>query len=145
MILGIDHVGLATGDAEGVGVLLAALGLSKVEAGVAEPYGVSCDFWQFGPDPRLPAVEVVAPVAEGSSIDGRLARNGPGLYHIAFEVDDLEAELTRLRGNGFTPVDAEPCQGARPGMTVAFLYLRKPAGVLVELVHYRTRRRAPAP
>jgi len=141
VILGIDHVGLVTEDPEGVGEFMTALGLDRVESGIADAYGVSCDFWQFGTDLAAPAVEVVAPVRDGSAVATTLARSGPGLYHLAFEVDDLAAETTRLRRSGFAPVDAEPCKGARPGMTVAFLYLRKPAGVLVELVHYESRRR----
>lgn len=141
MILGIDHVGLVTEDPEGVGEFMAALGLDRVESGTADAFGVSCDFWQFGAGAALPAIEVVAPVRDDSSVATTLARNGPGLYHVAFEVDDLDAELTRLRRRGFAPVDAEPCKGARPGMTVAFLYARKPAGLLVELVHYESRRR----
>lgn len=141
MILGIDHVGLLTADPEGVGALLTVLGLSKVDSGVAGDYGVSCDFWQVGADLAAPAVEVVAPVREDSAVAGRLAR-GPGLYHIAFEVDDLEAEASRLRANGFALVDAEPCRGARDGMAVQYLYAPKPAGVLVELVRYATARRS---
>ncbi|GAB2966299.1 VOC family protein [Saccharothrix stipae] len=140
MILGIDHVGLLTADPEGVGALLAVLGLSKVDGGVADDYGVSCDFWQVGADLAAPAVEVVAPAREDSAVAGRLAR-GPGLYHLAFEVDDLGAEASRLRANGFALVDAEPCRGAREGMAVQYLYAPKPAGVLVELVHYATARR----
>ncbi|MEV1115548.1 VOC family protein [Actinosynnema sp. NPDC049800] len=140
MILGIDHVGLLTADPEGVGALLAVLGLSKVDGGAADDYGVSCDFWQVGADPAAPAVEVVAPTREDSAVAGRLAR-GPGLYHVAFEVDDLRAEASRLRANGFALVDAEPCRGARDGMAVQYLYAPKPAGVLVELVHYATARR----
>lgn len=82
------------------------------------------------------AVELVAPVRGDSAVTGHLARKGPGLYHIAFEVDDVELELARLRSNGFVPVDREPCAGARPGMRVAFMYVRKPAGLLIELVQY---------
>lgn len=140
MILGIDHVGLLTGDAAGVGALLTVLGLSKVDGGVADDYGVACDFWQVGTDPAAPAVEVVSPVRDDSAVTGRLAR-GPGLYHLAFEVDDLDAEVSRLRRNGFALVDAQPCRGARDGMTVQYLYAPKPAGVLVELVVYADQRR----
>ncbi|MFL6136662.1 MAG: VOC family protein [Frankiaceae bacterium] len=148
MILGIDHVGLATDDPAAVGGYLAALGLQRFDAGVAEAYGVSCDFWRWAGmtsaasgagaagRPAQPAVEVVAPVREGSAVSHRLARNGPGLYHLALEVDDLDAELARLRGAGFTAVDREPCAGAREGMRVAFVYAGRPAGVLVELVQY---------
>ena len=141
MILGIDHVGVVTEDAAGVGAFLDALGMTRTEDGTAPDYGVSCDFWQFSPALAEPAVEVVAPVAQDAAVHDYLAKNGPGIYHVAFEVDDLEAELVRLRGNGFVPIDRKPCRGARPGMRVAFLYLPKPAAFLVELVHYPASRR----
>ena len=141
MILGLDHVGLATDDAAGVGTLLAALGLRSGDTGTADEYGVSCDFWHVG-DERV-AVEVVAPVRDGSAVDARLERDGPGLYHVAFRVDDLEAEVARLRGEGFVAVDRQPCAGARPGMRVVFLYVRKPGAFLIELVALGGRRKLP--
>ncbi|MFD4986138.1 VOC family protein [Streptomyces sp. NPDC058374] len=140
MILRIDHVGLATEDPGGVAAFMTTLGLRKYDEGHADDYGVACEFWQFGGGLGNPAVEIVSPTQEPSAISGRLARQGPGLYHLAFEVDDLESETARLRGEGWTAVDATPCKGARDGMTVAFLYAPAPAGLLVELVHY-----APAP
>lgn len=135
MIIRLDHLGLATDDATGVEGYLTALGLGKIDSGVAGAYGVSCDFWRLGGEGGA-VVEVVTPTSEGSRIAGHLARQGPGLYHLAFEVDDLDGELQRLRGHGFMPVDAQPCAGARRGMRVAFTYLPPPAGLLVELVHY---------
>ena len=141
MILGIDHVGLVTEDPAGVGQFMAALGMNTAEQGLVEAYGVSCEFWQYSQDPREPAVELVAPVRHDAAVVDYLCRNGPGLYHIAFEVDNLEDEMTRLRGNGVVPVDSEPREGARPGMRVAFMYLPKPAGLLIELVRYAKRRR----
>ncbi|WP_211786132.1 VOC family protein [Kitasatospora viridis] len=128
-------MGVATGDPQGAGDLLAALGLSLGESGNAETYGVSCDFWQAAKGGG--AVELVAPLDEEAAISRRLADHGPGLYHVAFEVDDVAAELERLRGLGWVPVDREPQPGARPGMWVAFVYAKRPAGLLVELVEYR--------
>lgn len=136
MILRIDHVGVATEDPSGVGEFLSALGMSVEDEGVADAYGVACQFWQFSAGAGLPSVELVAPVRDDSAITGHLNKRGPGPYHIAFEVDDVEAELARLRGRGFLAVDRVPCQGAREGMRVAFMYLRKPAGFLIELVQY---------
>jgi methylmalonyl-CoA/ethylmalonyl-CoA epimerase len=134
VILRIDHVGLVTADPAGVGRYLDALGLRATGGGPAADYGVTCEFWQLGNGG--PAVEVVAPVSEGSAVTDYLRRKGAGLYHIAFEVDDLEFELARLRRSGFAAVDARPCAGARPGMQVAFMYAGKPAGLLIELVRY---------
>lgn len=136
MLLGIDHIGLATDEPSGLAASLAALGMSKIDSGVATGYRVACEFWQPGGRAGQPMVELVSPAGPGSALDGHLARFGPGLHHIAIEVDDLEPELKRLHGKGFTMVDREPCAGARAGMLVAFTYLARPAGLLVELVQY---------
>jgi methylmalonyl-CoA/ethylmalonyl-CoA epimerase len=70
-------------------------------------------------------------------VTGWLDRQGPGLYHVAFEVDHLEDELGRLRDSGLVLVDQQPRAGARTGMQVAFVYARRPAAFLVELVEYQ--------
>ena len=144
MILGIDHIGLATSDAEGVARALRALGMQHDDSGQAAEYGVTCDFWSFAGTGGQPAVELVSPARPDSSVSQQLARRGPGLYHLAFQVDDLEGELARLSGAGFVQIDAAPCAGARPGMRVAFLYLPKPAATLIELVHYSISQAVPA-
>jgi methylmalonyl-CoA/ethylmalonyl-CoA epimerase len=137
VILGIDHVGLVTDDPAGTAGFMAALGLRRSGAGLAGDYGVACEFWESA-EPGRSAVEIVSPVREDSAVAERLQRDGPGIYHVAFITDDLEAEFRRLRGHGFSPVDTSPCRGARPGMRVMFMYLRKPAGLLLELVQYET-------
>jgi methylmalonyl-CoA/ethylmalonyl-CoA epimerase len=134
VLLGIDHIGLATGEPDAIAPFLAALGMSQIDSGVAEEYQVVCEFWQQRAGE--PAIELVSPAGAGSALDGQLARNGPGLHHIAIEVDRIEPELDRLRAAGFTIVDRAPCAGARAGMLVAFTYLARPAGLLVELVQY---------
>lgn len=136
MIIGIDHIGLATEDPAGLAPFLSALGLQRDDAAVAEAYGVSCEFWSHPDAGGQPAIELVSPVRTDSAVTDRLAKQGPGLYHLAFQVDELEPELDRLRRAGFVQIDASPCAGARPGMRVAFLYLRKPAATLIELVQY---------
>lgn len=133
MILGVDHVGVMTDDPAGVGEFMTALGLRKSDAGVADDYGVACEFWGAA---EGSAIEVVSPVRQESSVSDMLGRSGPGLFHIAFVADDIEFEFNRLRRQGFAAVDSRPCRGARAGMRVAFMYLRKPAGLLVELVQY---------
>ena len=141
MILGIDHVGVLAKDLAKAGASLHKLGMVKVDAGLAEAYGVACEFYQLTDDSAAVAVELVAPIREDAVVAGRLAKNGPGPYHIALEVVDIEAESARLRGSGFALLDENPCAGARTGMRVAFLYLGKPTGLLVELVQYDQPRR----
>lgn len=136
MIVGVDHIGLATADPVRVGEFLGALGLAPVDGGTAGGYGVACEFWRSPERPAGPDIEIVSPARDGSVIDGRLAAQGPGLHHVAFVVDDVAAESRRLRGLGLSPVDAEPCRGARPGMSVAFMYVPRPAAFLIELVEY---------
>lgn len=138
MILGIDHVGLATDDPAGVGGVLGSLGMRRSDGGTAGAYAVACEFWTY-PEAVRPAIELVSPDAPGSAVDGRLASEGPGIYHVAFHVDDLVADMDRLRRDGFRLLDREPCAGARPGMRVAFLYVPRPAGLLVELVEYQSQ------
>lgn len=133
MILGVDHVGVMTDDPDGVGEFMTALGLRKSDAGVAGDYGVACEFWGA---PEGSGIEVVSPVREGSAVSDLLGRSGPGLFHIAFVADNIELEFDRLRRRGFAAVDSRPCRGARAGMKVVFMYLRKPAGLLIELVQY---------
>ncbi|MFF5565541.1 VOC family protein [Streptomyces sp. NPDC012623] len=136
MILGLDHIGLATADPARAGAQLADLGLARTDQGEAPAYGVACEFWSLPGDPVGATVELVSPTRSGSAVDGRLAGAGPGLYHLAFAVDDLAGETARLRALGYLLLDAEPCRGARPGMRVTFLYQPEPADLLVELVHY---------
>lgn len=134
----IDHVGFATGDPAGLTTLMGQLGLGLTDQGTADEYGVACEFWAPAADPAGTALELVSPTRDDSAIAGRLAGAGPGLYHLAVEVDHLEREMGRLRAAGLLPVDRQPCKGARPGMRVAFLYAKRPAGLLVELVQYPT-------
>jgi methylmalonyl-CoA/ethylmalonyl-CoA epimerase len=136
VIIGIDHIGLATEDPGGVAAFLTALGLGKDDEGIADAYGVACEFWSHPAAGGQPAIELVTPVREDSALSDHFTRRSPSLYHVAFEVDDLDAELVRLRGHGLVPVDAAPCAGARAGMRVAFMYVPKPAALLIELVQY---------
>ena len=144
MILGVDHVGVLTGRLEKAGKDLEAVGFSRVEQGVAEEYGVACEFFQLTDDPAAFAIELVAPLSPEAVVNDKLKKDGPGPYHVALEVDDLEAEIERLQASGFLAVDAKPCLGARPGMRVAFMYLGRATGLLIELVQYAEPRRKPA-
>jgi methylmalonyl-CoA epimerase len=121
----LDHVGIA---APAAGTPLArALGASA-PALTRMPSGVAIA--RFGPGERL---ELVVPARAGSPVERFLERRGPGLHHVAFQVDDpLLSVLEGLRGAGLEPVGGiEPASDGRPSV---FLHPSTTGGVLVELV-----------
>ena len=81
------------------------------------------------------ALELVEPLGPDTTVGRFLERRGPGLHHVAFGVDDLEAELGRLASEGVELVDRAPRPGAG-GHLVAFLHPRSTGTVLVELVEH---------
>jgi methylmalonyl-CoA/ethylmalonyl-CoA epimerase len=80
-------------------------------------------------------LELLMPTSNESPIASFLEKRGPGLHHIAFGVDDIEAELARLAAAGARPIDAYPRPG-RAGSKVAFLHPKWAGGVLIELVEH---------
>ena len=78
-------------------------------------------------------VELLAALHADTPVGRFLARRGPGMHHIAYEVDDLRAELDRLDGEGVQLVDREPRRGLY-GLQVAFIHPDAVHGVLTELV-----------
>jgi methylmalonyl-CoA/ethylmalonyl-CoA epimerase len=133
----IDHVGVVTHDLARAGTELERLGLCRIDSGIADEYGVSCEFWAPGGSRQGPSVELVSPIRAGSAADSALARRGPGLHHLAVVVDDVTAALDQLRRSGGTALDQHPRAGARDGMRVAFGYLGQATGLVVEFVEYR--------
>ncbi|MBI4538162.1 MAG: Gfo/Idh/MocA family oxidoreductase [Gemmatimonadetes bacterium] len=133
MILRVDHLGIAVRDAEPLLPLWEKLGFTVGARGLAPAYATHCQFLSHA----NVELELVFPAGPGSSVSSFLERRGEGLHHIALEVDDLEAEMERLRAAGMVFVDAHPQKGAKPGMKVAFLHPASTRGVLVELVEYR--------
>ncbi len=78
-------------------------------------------------------VELICPTAQDSPIAAFLTKRGSGLHHICFEVNDIEAEMQRLKRRGVRLLSEKPTAGVG-GSKVVFLYPKDAAGVLVELV-----------
>jgi methylmalonyl-CoA/ethylmalonyl-CoA epimerase len=78
-------------------------------------------------------VELLAALAPDTPVGRFLARRGPGMHHLAYEVEDLPAELARLRDEGATLIDTAPRRGLF-GAQVAFVHPESVHGVLSELV-----------
>lgn len=80
-------------------------------------------------------VELLEPQESQSPIGKFLAKRGPGIHHICFAVDDLDATLARCRAHGIQLIDESPRIGAE-GKRIAFLHPKSTHGVLVELSEY---------
>ncbi|HEY9516789.1 MAG TPA: methylmalonyl-CoA epimerase [Gemmatimonadaceae bacterium] len=80
-------------------------------------------------------VELLEPATAGSPIAKYIDRRGPGIHHICFAVDDLDAALERCRHAGVRLIDEVPRVGAE-GKRIAFLHPGATGGVLIELTEY---------
>ncbi len=78
-------------------------------------------------------IELIQPVDPQSGVAKFLERRGPGLHHVAFEVEDLAAALAELRDGGAELIDEEPRRGLG-GHMIAFIHPRASGGILTELV-----------
>ena len=78
-------------------------------------------------------VELLAPLGDETPVGKFLAKRGPGMHHIAYEVDDVQAELDRLSAAGAELIDVEPRPGLF-GLQVAFVHPDAIHGVLTEVV-----------
>ena len=78
-------------------------------------------------------VELLEPTSDDSPISKFLEKRGPGIHHIAVEVDDIEASLAQLKAKGMRLIDEIPRVGAE-GCLVAFVHPAATNGVLLELV-----------
>lgn len=124
----IDHVGIAVADLGAALTLYEQLFGATVIGRDALP-DTEAIMLELG-DTRI---ELVAARGEETPVGKFLASRGPGMHHVAFEVDDVAAELGRLSAAGAELVDESP----RPGLfghTVAFVHPRSVGGVLAELV-----------
>jgi methylmalonyl-CoA epimerase len=126
----IDHVGVAVADMDAALALYRdALGLELSQREVVEEQGVDAALVDVGDG----HVELLSPLGPETPVGKYLERRGPGLHHVAYAVDDIDAELERLRDAGLRLIDEEPRVGIR-NSRVAFLHPGALGGVLTELV-----------
>ena len=125
----ISHLGIAVKDlASAESLFKALLGDEHVHHETVEDQGVKIASLQVGES----LIELTEPTNPGSAIAKFLEKRGEGIHHIALEVDDVDAELARLKGEGFRLIDEHSRDGAH-GMKIAFLHPKSTNGVLVEL------------
>lgn len=78
------------------------------------------------------SIELLHDVSGSSAIRKFLDKNGEGIHHIAFEVDDIHQAVEELKEKGIKLIDETPRQGAH-GMTIAFMHPKGSHGILMEL------------
>ena len=123
----VSHIGIAVEAlAESLPFFRDVLGLRQVELDDADGARI------IGLSAGEPLVELLEAANEESPIARFIARRGPGIHHICFSVDDLDATLERCRRAGIQLIDDKPRIGAE-GKRIAFLHPKSTGGVLVEL------------
>jgi len=133
----LDHVAIAVPSlAQAIPMHEALAGRAATPIETLEAQGVRVAF--------VGAVELIEPLTPDTPVGRFLSRHGPGLHHIGYRTSDLEAELARLIGLGFAPIDRTGRTGAR-GHLVAFLHPASTGKVLIELVQPERALSAPSP
>jgi methylmalonyl-CoA/ethylmalonyl-CoA epimerase len=130
MFARVDHLGVAVEDLDAALVLHeATYGMALAHREVIEDQGVEAVLLDVGEN----HVELLRPLGPDTPVGRHLARRGPGLHHVAYQVADVEAALAALRDRGVELIDQAPRTGVR-GSRVAFLHPRATGGVLTEIV-----------
>ena len=125
----IAHISIAVENLEKSSVLFASLFQRKPSKRErVEQQGVEVVFFELGET----KVELTQAISADSPIAKFLAKRGEGVHHISFEVDDIHAEIARLKQAGFEVLSDKPSIGA-DGYWVAFLHPRTTNGVLLEI------------
>ena len=129
----IEHFGIAVKDLEASNQLFTAiLGEPPYKAETVESEGVTTSFFEVGPN----KIELLEATNPDSPIAKFIEKRGEGIHHIAFEVEDIEAEIARLQEEGFTLLHLQPKMGA-DNKLIAFMHPKSSNGVLIELCQDR--------
>ena len=126
----IDHMGVAVEDLDAaIALYEKSFEMQLVHRETVDSQGVEAVLLDVGDG----HVELLAPLGPDTAVGKFLARNGQGLHHVAYAVDDIDAELPRLAAAGIELIDSAPRVGIRESR-VAFLHPRSTGGVLTEIV-----------
>jgi len=125
----IEHIGIAVRSFEKSNPLFTLLfDKDPYKEEFVESEGVKTSFFMLGES----KIELLEATREDSPIAKYLDKRGEGMHHIAFEVEDIHAEMERLRGKGIRLLNEQPKDGA-DNKLICFLHPKDTNGVLVEL------------
>ncbi len=129
---GIHHLGVAVADLDqALDAYRRLFGAELEHRESLADQGVDAAFLRVGES----RIELLASLDPDTPVGRFLERRGPGMHHVAFEVDDLAAELERLAGEGTELIDEHPRPGMH-GLDIAFIHPDATGGVLAELVSH---------
>jgi methylmalonyl-CoA/ethylmalonyl-CoA epimerase len=125
----IEHIGIAVTDIDASNkVFKKVFGKENYKTEKVESEGVVTSFFQIGEN----KIELVAATNYDSPISKFLSKNREGMHHIAFAVDNIQAEMERLKNEGITLLNDPPKKGA-DNKLICFLHPKDTNGVLIEL------------
>lgn len=129
----IDHVGIAVHDLDAaVDAYERLLGVAPIHRERVEEQGVEEVLFTVGSS----YIQLLGSLGPHTPVGRSLERRGPGVHHVAYRVDDIEAALEHLRAQGTRLIDDAPREGSRNTL-IAFVHPSAMEGVLVELVQVR--------
>jgi methylmalonyl-CoA/ethylmalonyl-CoA epimerase len=129
MFLRIEHLGIAVKNiADANRLFTALLGVSPYKSEAVEREHVTTSFFKVGES----KVELLESTDPSGPIGRFIEKNGEGIHHVAFEVEDIHAAMQRLKEQGFRLLSEEPKQGA-DNKLICFLHPKSTNGVLVEI------------
>ena len=125
----IEHLGVAVKSLEASNLLFEKLlGTTHYKIEEVASEGVRTSFFQSGPN----KIELLEATSKDSPIAKFIEKKGEGVHHVAFAVDDIVAEMERLKKEGFTLLNEVPKKGA-DNKLVAFVHPKSANGILIEL------------
>ena len=129
MIDKIEHIGIAVKDLAAANEVYTKLfGAAPYKTERVESENVATSFFKVGES----KIELLEATSSESAIAKYIEKKGEGIHHIAYAVDDIKAEMTRMRAEGFIVLNEEPKKGA-DNKLVCFLHPKTTHGVLIEL------------
>jgi methylmalonyl-CoA/ethylmalonyl-CoA epimerase len=126
----IDHIGVAVQDLDAAVRLYAQqFDMGEQHRETVDDQGVEAVLLEVGEG----HVELIRPLSDDSGVAKFIAKNGPGLHHVAYACEDIDQALDAVREAGLQLIDKTPRRGIRDSR-VAFLHPKSTGGVLTEIV-----------
>lgn len=129
--LTLHHTGVVVEDLAAAEAHYRALGFTDGERVSVPEQAIEAIVYPAGENRWL---ELISPTDPEGPIATFMGKRGEGVHHVAYQVDDIRAELARLREAGVRLIDETPREGAHVGWQIAFIHPESTNGVLVELV-----------